>query len=313
MLPRKALPRAQPQFGQGGWGWIGLQKIQCQLRRQISKEIQHPGVVFLQGARELIECPCLLADDPRVIASEEFDFLRGNRARPQGREVHVISAQKLREHPAIKRITFRGTHTKPIAGSIDGFGIHRVHDDTMIQQTIHHPPVRFLNGRPQLNPCGTPFIELPPPDAQPHRCVGHHPFPHDGARLLSHTHAMLLLAPIYSQIIPCHRSLLGQNLPPRPNDSLALYWSSRGRLPIERCSPFLAWGGRSVLAPLEGVGFVGPRPSKRQGCMIMNNVTTNYSRGLYKATRVGLPSTVTRIANQLPAVGVRKMVGGGWS
>ena len=117
-------------------------------------------------------------------------------------------------------------------------------------------------------------------------------FPHDGARLLAHTHAMLLFAPIDSQIIPCHRSLLGQSLPQRPNDSLALYRSSGGRLPIERCSPFLAWGGRSVLAPLEGVGFVGPRPSKRQGYMIMNekqNGITNDSRGLYKAPRVCAP------------------------
>ena len=43
--------------------------------------------------------------------------------------------------------------------------------------------------------------------------------------------------------------------------------------------------GQSPLAPVEGVGSVGPRPSKRQGNMIMNkelNRITNDSRGLYK-------------------------------
>ena len=70
-------------------------------------------------------------------------------------------------------------------------------------------------------------------------------------------------------------------LPRRVNDSLALYGTSQERFPIERCLPFLAPGGRSVLAPLEGVGSFAPRPSKRQGYMIMNteqNVTTKYSR-----------------------------------
>ncbi len=64
---------------------------------------------------------------------------------------------------------------------------------------------------------------------------------------------------------------------------------TQGRLPIERCSSFLVWGGQSALAPWVGVGSVGPRPSKRQGYKIMNkepNPITNDSRGLYKAPQV---------------------------
>ncbi len=135
MLARKLLPLAQPQRGQPGRGRIGLQKFQRQLRRQVPKEVQHAGIILLESARELMEHPRLLAHEPRVIAGQEFDFLRGHRTRPQGREVRVIGAQKHRQDLPIKRITFRGTHAKPIVRPIQGFGIHGIHDHAMIQQT----------------------------------------------------------------------------------------------------------------------------------------------------------------------------------
>ena len=174
----------------------------------------------------------------------------------------MIGSQHLGQHPPIKAITFRWTHPEAIPSPIQRFRIHRIHHHPMIQQELHHPPLGSLNGRPQLEPRRAPRIHTPSPLPQTLRRVGHQVLPHNGARLLSHTDPMLLIAPIHSDVIPWHPSLLSWTLPRSANGSLALYRSSVGQLPIERLTPFLNWVGQSSYEPHQGSGRNGPRPSK---------------------------------------------------
>jgi hypothetical protein len=56
--------------------------------------------------------------------------------RLQGAQVRVIRAQKVGQHPRVKRITLGRTLPEPIPGPVLRLGIDGVDDDAMVKQEI---------------------------------------------------------------------------------------------------------------------------------------------------------------------------------
>jgi hypothetical protein len=115
----------------------------------------------------------LLANLALAVLRQEFEFPGRVRARLQRPEVRVIGAQKVGQHARVKRVTLRAALAKPIAGSIQRFGVHGIHYDVMVEQEIHDPAFGPLNRRPPLDPLRPPLVQLPAPLTQALRRVRH--------------------------------------------------------------------------------------------------------------------------------------------
>src|SRR4030095_1013318 len=78
MRPRPPLPRSFGEIGQTLRGRIGLQELLRQ-RRLRPRDPQAPGILLLEGIRELVDQPRLLPDLPLVVFGEKFELLGGGR------------------------------------------------------------------------------------------------------------------------------------------------------------------------------------------------------------------------------------------
>ncbi len=197
---RPPLPLACGQRSQGLRRRIGLQELPRQGRRQLG-DLECPRIVRLQRGRQLVDQAGLLADVPLAVLREQLEFLGRVRARLQGLEVAVICAQEVGQHPRVKRVTLRPTLSEPIPGPVQRLGIHGVDYDAMVEQEIHHPPVRPLDRRPPLDPLRAPLVQFPAPFAEARRRMRHGAHGDLRPALIDDPDRMRLIRPIDAHVV----------------------------------------------------------------------------------------------------------------
>jgi len=113
----------------------------------------------------------------------------------------VIRAQEVGQHPRVKRVTLRPTLSKPVPGPVQRLGIHGIDHDAMVEQEVHHPPVRPLDRRPPLDALRAPLVQLPAPLAEARRRM-RHGAPGDLRPALIHDpDGMRLIRPIDAHVV----------------------------------------------------------------------------------------------------------------
>jgi len=138
---------------------------------------------------------------PSVVLREVLELLGRLRTRLQGLKVPVIRAEELGQHSRVERVALGRTRPKPIPSPVQRLGIHGVDHDAMVKQEIHDPALGPLNRRPQLDPLGSPFVELATPFAQARRRVRHRPASHLRPLLIHNPDRMRLIGPVDAQVV----------------------------------------------------------------------------------------------------------------
>src|SRR3989441_8901036 len=113
-----------------------------------------------------------------MVAREPLELLSRLGAGPQRRQMAMICPQERRQDARVERITLCAAYPEAIPRPVEGLGVHWEHEDAMVQQKVDDAALRFLDRGPELDALGPPFVEPPPPLAQPLRRVRHDP-PHD--------------------------------------------------------------------------------------------------------------------------------------
>src|SRR5713226_4607608 len=220
VLPRKALPLLETQPTQSLWCWILLEKIQSHRGVQGPKALYRPHVVFFERHLQLIEYPRLVPHEPLMISREDLKLLGLLGVGLQRPQMQVVGAQKLTEHPGIKRIALRTALPKPIPRPIQSLGVDRVDQYPVIQNKIHNPPLGLLYGRPKLDPFASSLIE---PTTKLCHLLHSLLQPHLGhlfTSLISHRHRMHPVSQIDPQVVSSHNSSLNPpSLKVRTGDS----------------------------------------------------------------------------------------------
>ncbi len=130
------------------------------------------------------------------------------RARLHGVKVRVIGAEEVSQHARVEWIILRPALPKPVAGPVQGLGVHGIDHDAVVKQKIHHPALTPLNRCPQLDPLGPPLVELPAPMAHPLRRMRYRASQDLRPHLIHDPERMRLIRPIDSQVVPHSSSLL---------------------------------------------------------------------------------------------------------
>src|SRR5262249_16322013 len=102
---------------------------------------------------------------------------------------------------AVERVPLGPPRPKPSPSLVPGFGIPWVVHDAMVKQEIHDPALGPLNRRPQLDPLGSPFVELAAPLAQARRRVRHRPARDLRPLLIHRPDRMRLIGPVDAQVV----------------------------------------------------------------------------------------------------------------
>src|SRR5713226_9798926 len=159
LSPKHGQNRAVLTSRQRLGGRILGEKIQRYLGFKIAKDLQRPWIVLFKRATEQIEYPRLMAPQAVVIPREQFKLLGLLRAGLQRSQMSMIGAQVLRQHVSVKRVILRLAHAKAIPDPIQRLGIDWIDHHSMVQQKIHYPSRRLLDGRPQLDPLSPALIK----------------------------------------------------------------------------------------------------------------------------------------------------------
>src|SRR5215831_822905 len=152
LLGGKAVEFFTFQRTQMSRGWIACKKIQSQLRVQVPKGVQGPGIILFERDGELIEQASFVTPHSALIPAQHLKLLSFLRTRLQRFQVRLIGSEKLRQHIGVKRIALRATHPIAIPHSIHRLGINRINLHPVVEQKVHYPPRRLLNGRSKLPP-----------------------------------------------------------------------------------------------------------------------------------------------------------------
>src|SRR5690348_14965443 len=179
---------------------------------------------------------------PAIIPTQKLKLLGLFRTRLQHFQMRLVSAHKLSQDVGVKQIALRVAHPVAIPYTIHSLGIDRIDRHPVIEQKIHNPPRRFLNGRPQFTSLDSFLIEPPPHLGQILRSLCHLDLFGLVALLVAHAYLMQAIPPIYSNVVTLHCLALLYfriPIPIAPNGKFALYRSSpAGRLSIEPLIPF---------------------------------------------------------------------------
>ena len=200
MGARPSLPLACGQRGQARRRRIGLQELPGQRRRQLG-DLESPRIVRLERGRQLVDQARLLPDLPLVIVGQQFELLRGFRARLHSAQVHMIGAQEVGQDPGVKRIALCGTLPEPIASPVQRLRIHRIDPHAMVEQKVHHASLGPLDRHPQLDPLRPPFVQLAPPLGQSLRGVRHCAHGHLRSALVHDPDRVRLIRPVHTQVV----------------------------------------------------------------------------------------------------------------
>src|SRR6516164_7112648 len=197
----------------------------------------------LEGGRELVDQARLLPNLPLAVLRQELELLGGVRARLEGPQARVIRAEEVGQHPGVKRIALRRTLAKPIPGPVQRLGIHRVDQDAMVEQEIHHPALGPLNRGPELEPVRPPLVQLPAPLAQALRGVRHRARGDLRPALIHHPDRMGLICPVDAEIV-AHGSFTLWHVP-------SSFWPMSGRGAGTAGCPYTGPPGDHFLSNLE--------------------------------------------------------------
>src|SRR5713226_2913596 len=286
----ESVPLLVAKLREGGWGRIVLEKIYCQPRFQIGKNLQGPRIVLFEGHLKLMEEPSFLPHHALLIAAEHLKLLGLLGIRLKGSQVSVIGPDKFREHAGVKGVALRLAHSKPIPSPIHGLGIDRVKHDPVVQKKIHNPPMGFLDPSPKLAPFSSSLIKPAPQLRHPFRGLFDLHLRYLLPVLITHVELVHSVCPVHSHIVSLHFLSLLRCVVPIPttvNGMFALYRSSMGQLSIEPLAPFFYWSGQSQGDPhKQGSGHHGPHTSKLVaiGTTKMISYKTTFNRVNIRAT-----------------------------
>src|SRR5206468_11891983 len=73
--------------------------------------------------------------------------------------------------------------------------------DSVVEQEVHDPAVRFLNGRPQLASLGAALVQPPPPLGEPLGGLRQAATHHLAARLVLDPHGVFRVRPIHPDVV----------------------------------------------------------------------------------------------------------------
>src|SRR5574337_614612 len=200
----KAVPGPAAKLGEGRWSWILFEKIQGDLRFEIGKNLQGPGIVLFERAIELVEQPTLLAHQAEVIPSDHLKLLGLIGVGLKRSQMRMIGPNKLRQHVSIKGIALGLANAKPIPDPIQRLGIDRKNHHPVVQQKLHNPPLRLLNGRPKLDFFRPTLVEPATKLAHPFWTLYHLHLGYLLALGIADPHLMKFIGPIHSQIVSRH-------------------------------------------------------------------------------------------------------------
>src|SRR5438552_13691760 len=233
----KAVPLSSGQLGQSLRSRIFLEKIQRYIRFQIRKYLQRPHIVLFEGSTQLIEQSSFLPHQPVLIPSEQFKFLSRIGVGLKRSQMTVIRPHKLRQYVSVEGVALGLAHAKPVPGSIQRLGVHRIDHHPVVQKKINYPSVRLLYSCPKLDSLCPILIEPAAKLSQSLDILDDLLLDDFVAFRITDPHLMKLIGPIHSQIVSLQLlCLLGLVLPisVAPNGMFALYRSStKGPLSME--------------------------------------------------------------------------------
>ena len=196
-----------------------------------------------------------MAHHSALIPTQHLKLLGVFRTRSQRFQVRLIGSEKLRQYIGIEGIALRAAHPIAIPDPIHRLGIDRIHLHPVIEQKVHDPSRRFLNGRLQLKALGSLLIEPAPNLGQTFDGLWYFQLSELLALVIADIHLMQAVAPIHPYVISLQVLLFLRYVIPIPialNGKVALYRSfKRGLLSIDPLNPFSYWPGQSLPDPFK--------------------------------------------------------------